>query len=186
MSIDEIFSKMSEHMIKGMMVHEQLMNSYLYLGLKGYAACHEYHYLEETKGHIRLNTYKIEHYDSLVVGTFDRSDVPRIVPDSWFTFKRNTVDANTRTKAIAAAYDEWINWESETKALYEEIYSDLINQGEIPFAEFAKEYILDVEEELVYAKSERLAKSSMDFDIVSILEEQEQYERSFKKKIRKG
>ena len=49
-----------------------------------------------------------------------------------------------------------------------------------------KEYILDVEEELVYAKSERLAKSSMDFDIVSILEEQEQYERSFKKKIRKG
>ena len=71
------------------------------------------------------------------------------------------------------------------KALYEEIYSDLINQGEIPLAEFVKEYVLDVEEELVYAKTERLAKSSMDFDIVSILEEQEQYERSFKKKIRK-
>ena len=174
MSIDEIFSKMSEHMVKGMMVHEQLMNSYLYLGLKGYAACHEYHYLEETN------------YDSLVIGTFDRSDVPEIVPKSWFNFKRNTVDINTRKQAIAAAYDEWINWESETKALYEEIYSDLINQGEIALSEFIKEYILDVEEELVYAKTERLAKASMDFDIVSILEEQEQYERSFKKKIRKG
>ena len=74
MSIDEIFSKMSEHMVKGMMVHEQLMNSYLYLGLKGYAACHEYHYLEETKGVLPLwcspvqvcvlpvnNTYHLEY-----------------------------------------------------------------------------------------------------------------------------
>ena len=186
MSIDEIFSKMSAHMVKGMMVHEQLMNSYLFLGLKGYAACHEYHYLEETKGHLELLKYCTDHYSSLIKETFDRSDVPEIIPTSWFNFTQDTVDSNTRKQAMKAALDEWITWEQETKSLYEDIYAELLSKNEIPFAEFVKSYILDVEEEIVYAKNEKLAKSSMDFDIVSILEEQEEYERSFKKKIRKG
>ena len=87
---------------------------------------------------------------------------------------------------MRAALDEWVTWEQETKLLYEDVYAELLSKNEIPFAEFVKSYILDVEEEIVYAKNERLAKASMDFDIVSILEEQDEYERSFKHKIRKG
>lgn len=186
MSIDEIFSKMSAHMVKGMMVHEQLMNSYLFLGLKGYAACHEYHYLEETKMHIKLSKYSVNHYSSLIKESFDKADVPEIIPMSWFNFARDTVDNGTKKQAIVAAFDEWINWEQETKTFYEDIYAELLSKNEIPFAEFVKSCILDVEEEIVYAKNERLAKASMDFDMVSILEEQDEYKRSFKKKIRKG
>ena len=184
MSIEEIFSAMSAHMVNGMMVHEQLMNSYLFLNLKGYAACHEYHYMSETKGHIRLSRYKVDHYDMIITQTFDSNNVPDIVPMSWYGFNRNKIDPNMRIQAIEAALDEWIKWEEETKSFYQKIYTDLLTQNEIPFAEFVKSYILDVEEEIVYAKSERLAKSSMGFDIVSILEEQEEYEKRFKKKLK--
>ena len=46
MTIKEIYAQIAEHMIKGMMIHEQLANYYDFLGLKGYKRCHEYHYMK--------------------------------------------------------------------------------------------------------------------------------------------
>ena len=62
MELYDIFSAIASHMIKGMMVHEQLMNSYQFLGLAGYATCHEYHYISESKGYADLCKYAIEHF----------------------------------------------------------------------------------------------------------------------------
>ena len=183
MTIDEIFSSLSSHMIQGMMVHDQLRNCYLFLGLTGYAVCHEYRYLDETKDYMKLCTYKLEHYNSLIQnGQFQD---PGIVPASWFTFTRDQVDRKTREDAMAAAYDEWIDWEEDTKKLYEEYYKALLDMGEIATADFILSYINGVEEELVYAQNERLKKTAMAYDIVSILEEQDAYEKEFRKKIRK-
>ena len=48
MTVEEIFSKISQRMIGGLMFHEQMSNYYDFLNLRGYKKCHEYHYLEET------------------------------------------------------------------------------------------------------------------------------------------
>ena len=48
MTIEQVFSRLATRMIGGMMFHEQLMNAYLFMGLPGYAKCHEYHYISET------------------------------------------------------------------------------------------------------------------------------------------
>ena len=185
MSIDEIFSKMASHMIEGMMVHEQLMNAYLFLNLSGYAACHEHHYLSETKGYIRLCHYKAEHLNSLIQSTFTSKNTPDIIPSSWFTSSREQVNASTRKQAMETALDTWINWEEETKTLYEGFYTELLNTDHVAEAEFVKGYILDVEDEIVYARNEKILKTAMAFDIVSILEEQNKVMKFFKDKIKK-
>ena len=48
MTVEQIFSEIINHMVKGLMVHEHLANYYDFLGLQGYRQCHEYHYKEES------------------------------------------------------------------------------------------------------------------------------------------
>ena len=140
MSIDEIFSSLSSHMIKGIMLHEQLMNSYLFLGLYGYAKCHEYHYLSETKGSILLKRFVIDHYGILIKQ--ENFSIPDIIPASWLTIHREDVDRSTRYQAMTAALNTWISWEEETRDLYETAYKELLSKNDVPAAEFIKDYIL--------------------------------------------
>lgn len=183
LTVDQIFSDLASHMIQGMMVHEQLMNLYLYLGLRGYAKEQEYHYISETEGYIRLCGYLIEHHDSLVKPGHPTD--PAVIPDLWYNGKRQGISPQNRTQAIYYAMESWINWEKDTKFLYESAYKDLLSIHEVAAAEFIKDYILDVEEELTGIKTNKLHKDSMDFDIVSILEEQNKYEKTFRKELKK-
>ncbi len=183
MSIESIFSELSSHMLEGIMIHEQLMNCYLFLGLEGYAACHEYHYISETLDRNKLVSYSVEHYSKLISNT--AFNIPEVIPNTWYNSLREEVNHDTRIKAISAAYDEWINWEESAKSLYEKIYKELLNNNEIAFAEFISNYITNVEEEIIYARKERLKKIAMDYDIVSIMEEQEEFKRIYKKKLHK-
>lgn len=183
MSINEILSSLSTHMIQGTMVHEQLMNCYLFLGLEGYAACHEYHYLSESKGRIKLCKYAARHF-STVIKSGKVSD-PEIIPSSWFDTYRENVNSQARKEAMRAALNEWLKWEEETLALYEECYSELLSNTKPSFSEFLVPYIKDVDEELAFIKEEILHKTAMDFDIVSILEEQDTYKKKFKKLMKK-
>ena len=185
MSVVENFSRMASHMVNGMMVHEQLMNAYLFLGLKGYAECHKYHYLEETRSYISLCEYSVEHFDQIVTATIEPGGIPEIIPNTWKQTNKYNIIVNVKVQAVEAALEEWISWEEKTKVFYESIFDETIKE-DVAASEFVKSYILDVEEELVYAKNELLVKRAMGFDMPSILEEQEKYERSFKKKIRKG
>ena len=66
MTIEEIYGRISKHMILGMMIHDQLANYYDFLGLKGYKRCHEYHFLSETCAYRGLNRYFINHHNKLI------------------------------------------------------------------------------------------------------------------------
>lgn len=184
MTVNEIFSTLSTHMIQGMMVHEQLMNSYRFLSLPGYAKCHEYHYLEETIGHIRLLEFATNRYDFLI--SPGKPNDPDIIPEHWYyNERRQGIPIEQKVEAIAASFDEWIRWESETLQLYKDSYTYLLSANEIDVAEFVKDYIVDVSSELIFAKNEQLAKESMNYDMTSIVEEQEAYEKRYAKKLRK-
>lgn len=183
MSVADIFKSMASHMIEGMMVHEQLMNSYMFLGLQGYAACHTYHYLSESCGYIRLCRYASDHLDILIPS--DRPENPAILPESWKRGKRTDVTPAMRREALEAAIREWIKWETGTVELYSGFYKELLDSGQIPVAEFVKKYAADAEEEIAYAKNDLIHKSAMNFDIISILEEQSELEKCFRKKIKK-
>ena len=183
MSIFDIFTEMSAHMLEGIMFHESLMKAYLFLNLPGYAACHEYHYLSETAGHIRLNKYVSDHLNSLIMPIPDSSK--QVIPPSWKGSNRSDISSQVRETAIRSAFHEWLTWEEDTVKLYERLYREAVDIDEIPASEFIKQYILDAEDEIVYARNDLLSKEAIGFDIVSIFEEQKSLEGKFRKRIRK-
>lgn len=183
MTASDIFSEIASHMIEGIMVHEQLMNSYLFIGLPGYATCHEYHYLSESIGYSMFCEYIADHFDMLITGGIPLN--PGLIPNSWMNTKRVSVTQQIRHEALEAAFNEWLKWEENTVNLYSDMYKELIKLNLIPASELVKKYILDAEEELAYARNELISKEAMDYDIVSILEEQEDCKKKYKKKIKK-
>ena len=47
MTIEEMFSHIADNMIKGLMVHSQLVDYFGFLGFEGYQKCHLYHYFDD-------------------------------------------------------------------------------------------------------------------------------------------
>lgn len=183
MTVEEIFSNISSHMVKGLMIHTQLADYYDFLGLPGYKRCHEYHALKETCGYRGINRYFINHYNKLIPE--QKIEDPAIIPESWFRYTRQDVDNNTKRNAIKSALDKWVDWEKETKQLYQEMYSELTSLGEIAGACKVKELICDVDMELKKAQRYQLNKMMTDYDLSGIVSEQGRKHKKYKKKLAK-
>lgn len=183
MNTDEIYKSISSHMIKGMMVHDQLSNYYNFLGLKGYSKCHEYHFMQETKGYKKFCNYIMNHYYKLIKD--DRIQNPHIIPQSWFNYQKKDVDISTKKKAIRDGIDKWLDWQNETKQLYEYVYRELINNGDVAFAIEVGKYIQDVSKQIKDAYQSILDLKSVDYDMSYVLDQQNKMQQKYIKKLRK-
>ena len=56
MTREEIFTSLLNHMVKGLMVHDQMANYYDFLGLEEYKDCHEKHYLISCSVQLKLDS----------------------------------------------------------------------------------------------------------------------------------
>lgn len=182
MELKEIYSTLSAHMIQGMMAHDQLANYYDFLGLKGYKRCHEYHFLKETLGYRSLNRYFINHHNMLIPEV--RVDDPKIIPDSWYSHVRSDVDMTTKQNGVRSGLTKWVEWERDTKSLYEQMYKELININEVASAFKIKEFICDVDMELKKAERYQLNKEATNYDMSMIIEEQNKKHKKYDKKCR--
>ena len=170
MTIAEIFSELSAHMIKGVMFHSQMADYYWFLGLDGYAKCHEKQYKCENKTWRKLSRYYIEHYNRLIE---ERNiDDPKAIPQGWWQYTRMNVDSNTRKKAVQTGLKAWHIWETETKALYEKAYRAFEDNDAIRDMMLAKELIKDVDDELIEIQSYMMDLSIVDYDSQTILDMQ--------------
>ena len=183
MTIVEIFSELSNHMIKGMMVHDQMSNYYRFLGLNGYAKCHEYHFMKETCGYRKLQRYFISRYNKLIPET--EFNNPSIIPESWYAYTRQDVDASTIKNAVKVGLTTWVDWERDTKDLYQRLNAELYDLGEIATAKFLEEYISDVDCEHKKAQTYLLHKNAIGFDINEIVSEQHHKHKKYEKHIEK-
>lgn len=181
MTVDEIFSQLLTHMLTGMMVHEGFANYYSFLGLYGYERCHEYHHFEETCSYRKIYTYYIEHFNQLVA--LNRVENPEVIPSFWYGHTRQEVDQNTKKESIKSGANGWVNWEKDTKKLYEKLYSELININEIAAAEKVKELIIDVDYELKEADDFLLKLIAVNYDMSVIIPEQEKENKKYMRKL---
>lgn len=181
MTIEEIFSQLSAHMIEGLMVHSQMADYYGFLGLEGYQKCHKYHYFEENCNYKKLGNYYLKHYNKIIPDMPFKN--PDIIPDSWFNYKRQDVNAVTRKNAIQIGMEKWVDWEKQTKNLYESLYQELINLNEIAAANELRFYIEDVDYELAFAEQLLLKLTAMDYDIVYIMDVQDDLLKEHEKKL---
>ena len=181
MTVEEIFKNLSTHMIKGVMIHEQMANYYDFLNLHGYKRCHEYHMMKEMCSHRSLCRYYINHYNKLIPE--DEFDTPAFIPESWYSHVRQDVDTATIKTSVKTGLVKWVEWERDTKALYQQMYSELIALNEIASAMKVKEFICDVDCELKKAERYLLSKEAVGYDIVMIVSEQKDKHDKYKKKL---
>jgi hypothetical protein len=169
----EIASEISSHMIKGLMFHSQMADYYKFLGLSKYSECHENHYKKEDCAWRKFSNYVIEHYNKLIPEKEIES--PDAIPQSWYDYSRQDVDAGTKSKAVKAGLEKWLEWETETKTLYQNMFYELLMMKEVAFAMHLKHYIKDVDCEITDVTQYQLNKSSVGYDIGVIISEQHHY-----------
>ena len=170
MSIDEIFSALSAHMVEGMMYHDQMCRYYGFLGLYGYRKEHHEHFMSETEGYQRLNTYYSDHYNRLIPE--QRSVDPKKIPENWWRYRKDEVDAGTKRLAIQQGVEGWIDWETNTKELYERSAKELFDLGDLAAYDFVMEYVKDVNDEMETAHRKRVSLQSTGYDMPYIMEQQ--------------
>lgn len=178
MTVDEIFSAISAHFIKGMMLHDQMANYYDFLQLRGYKRCHEYHFKAESCNYRKLNRYYLNHYNKLIPES--RVEDPKVIPENWYRYSRIDVDIDTKKNAIKNGMNKWVSWEKETKETLERMYGELLEMGEIATADFIMEFIKDVDCELKWAERKQLDLMSVNYDMTYILDKQKKMHDKFK------
>mgnify|MGYP007101834086 FL=1 len=182
MTVEEIFRDLSSHIIKGVMLHEQMADYYDFLNLHGYKRCHEYHMHCEMKSLRRLHRYFINHFNRLIEeNTFDNPDA---VPSSWYRYTRQDVDANTKRNAVKSGIEKWVAWEDETKKLYQKMYTELMTIGEVAAAKKVACLVHDVDCELKWAQRKHIDLMTVDYSISYIIGEQNYLHDWYKNKMR--
>lgn len=178
MEVQEIFDALAEHMIKGMMIHENLANYYDFLGLQGYKRCHEYHFMKETCEYRGLCRYYINHYDKLIKEP--RFEAPEVIPMTWYAHIRQDVDMATKQKAVKDGLRMWQDWETHTKELYEQMGKELFDMGELAAYNKVNELICNVDKELKKVDRYVLNKEANNYDMASIVEEQKRKHHKYR------
>lgn len=181
----ETYSIISSHLIKGLMIHNQLMSYYAFLGLNGYSKFHQHQYLEESANYAKLLQYYTKHHNMLIFNSLV-SD-PEIIPPDWKDKPRTDISPKDLPKLASYAQNRWVLWERRTKELLQQSYKDLVSIGEVASADFISDYIKDVDEELSYAESEMLLLESTGYDMSYVADVQNDlFKKYSKKKVRVG
>lgn len=177
MNIEEIFTKLLEHMMLGVKFHEQAMLYFEFLTLPGYKKCQEYHYYEELINYRKLYDYYLDVYKKLLKIAPQQYD---LINMNMYKYSRDVIDTNTKRNVIREIMKKWIAWETETKELLENCYKEVSSAAaSVKILELLKE----VEQELCNATNKYIQLETVDYDIIMIEEEQMSLQKEYKHKI---
>ena len=163
----DIFQKISERQITGMMLHEQLADYYDFLNLRGFKRLHEYRFFCEAAEMRGIHRYYINHFNMLVLGSHPGN--PSAIPDGWSNYTRQQVTQDVKRRSVRDGMGRWISWERESKKFYERCYSELCEIGEIAAAQKAKALACNVDQELKYADRLCLDMEGTGYDLTYIV-----------------
>ena len=182
MTIEEIFQKLANHMAEGVLFHDTMSKIYEFLGFYGFMKEHEYRHLEEDKEYRKLVHYYATRYFKLI----NTNEVPqsKLIPETWYKYTAFAMDTNTKRAAVKDLMSKWINWEKETKKLYEEMFQELTNLKEVSAAIFIEKYIKDVDKELSQAEKSYIKFETINYDIIMLIDWQDDIEKKFKHKLK--
>lgn len=178
----EIFQKISDRQIEGMMLHAQLADYYDFLNLRGFKRMHEYHFLCEAVEMRGLHRYYINHYNMLLVGSHPGK--ASMIPDSWYAYTRQQVTSDVKRRSVREAMLKWLGWERESKACYERWYRELCDLGEIAAAQKIGNLVCAVDQELKYADRLCIDMDSTGYDLTYIAIMQEALHDHYDEKTR--
>lgn len=183
MSVEDIFTIIINHMRVGIELHRQFMLAYDFLSLKGYKKCQEYHWKEETNNYETVRHYYMENYYKLIGE--EATPVSGVLPLTWYKYTKMDVDNNTRRNSIKEFTRKWVEWEKETEALFAAQCKELLNLNEVAAAKFIEKYVKEVSKELRQASHMMIYLETINYDMIEIVRDQEDYFNQYQKKLHK-
>ena len=180
-SVESIFSEINARMIAALMFHDQMSDYFDFLGMKGYKRLHEYQYFSESLERKKLNQYYINHHNKLIPDIY--TGQVAMIPENWQTANRISVGKSTKQKGIEDGFNQYHEWETETKSLYEHYSVKLRENGAVTDAIMVERLVEDVDKEL--KKLERIIVDliSSGYDMVYITESQQGIHDKYKAKM---
>jgi hypothetical protein len=182
-TVSDIFSAISIRQVEALMLHNQLADYFDFLGLMGFKRLHEYQYISESAEMRGIHRYFINHYEMLIENKI--VEAKNYIPSAWNGKSRSEVGTDARKEAVKNCMNTWVEWETDTKKMYESYYCDLCDLREIAGACKVKELVKDVDMELKLANRMNVKLSAIDYDMCNVMLMQEELHEKYKKKMEK-
>lgn len=170
MTVHEIFTSLNNRMIGAMMIHTQLTQLFIFIDLLPDARRQEQQLQEESHGMIELNKYYAQHYHLLSIA----DNPPQIDVFGLGLFKKSSKELTSedRMRLIQYGMTAWIEWERQSKVIYEDAYNNLVELSEVAAAEFIMRYVRDVDQELKDAEMLYKVRDGIGWDLPTIYDKQ--------------
>lgn len=163
-------------------MHNHMATLFGFLNLYGYQRCQEYHYYEESYNYRCLQNFFLSHYKKMIYE--QDSEKVDIIPMNWYKYNKNDVNSSDSRSTIQNIMKKWITWEQDTKNLLQASYKELYQLGEINAALKIAEILKDVCQELKLAEQKLINFEMMNYDMISIIDEQQHFYKKYSKKIK--
>lgn len=152
------------------MIHSQLIQIFAFVDLLPDMRKQESQLQEETHGFSELCKYYIQHHHNILVA----DNPPQIDILNLPLFKKSTDELTSEDKSRLIQYGmkEWINWEKQSKILYEDSYRNLVDISEVASAEFVMRFVRDVDLELKEAERIFRVREGIDWNLDTIYDKQ--------------
>lgn len=178
----EVFNEVSNRMVRNIMKHEQMADYFDFLNLHGLKRWHEYQFFEESAELRGIHRYAINHCNRIIRD--ENIESVQAIPMSWYGYTRMQVDSSTRKNAVKDALEKWLDWEKESKELYERVFKQLTDNNKIAEADKINELILDVDKEIKLVTRKMLEYKAVDYDMEYILLQQDEMHEEYRKKTK--
>ena len=170
MPMHEIFKKLSNRMVGAMMIHTQLTELFNFIDLETDAKRQKKQLHEESDGLLKLEKYAAQHHHILI--TSDNPPQVDILNLNILKQPNDKLSPDNKIYLIQYAMKEWIEWEKESKIIYEDAYRNLVDMSEIAAADFVLQYVKDVDKELRDAELLYRVRDAIDWDLPTIYDKQ--------------
>lgn len=157
-------------MVGAMMTHTQLTELFNFIDLETDAKRQKNQLHEETDGLLKLEKYAAQHHHILI--TSDDPPQVDILNLSMLKQPNDKLSPDDKVYLIQYAMKEWIEWEKESKIIYEDAYRSLVEISEIAAADFVLRYVRNVDKELRDAELLYRVRDAIDWDLPTIYDNQ--------------
>ena len=177
---ESIFKDIVSRQTEALMFHNRMADMYDFLGLMGFKRMHEYQYFAESAGARGTRRYFINHHNKLVMeGAVTE---PKVIPAEWVKYTRFDVTPQVRKQAVERSFEEYNDWESDTKQLYEGYAKQLFEAGFIADYNKVMDLVKDVDQELKYLDRMLIKLRSVSFDAIYVASIQDELHEHYKEK----
>lgn len=152
------------------MTHTQLTELFNFIDLETDAKRQKNQLHEETDGLLKLEKYAAQHHHILI--TSDDPPQVDILNLNMLKQSNDKLTPDDKVYLIQYAMKEWIEWEKESKIIYEDAYRGLVEISEIAAADFVLRYVRNVDKELRDAELLYRVRDAIDWDLPTIYDNQ--------------